>query len=86
MARYPTFDEYAKRGAYVEGINRCNELLQRSPKDLQLLLVKLKAARKLGWLARLLPVYQTTYTRVDFCQVRDPIPRRGSLKLTADTN
>ncbi|KAK4500476.1 hypothetical protein PRZ48_008665 [Zasmidium cellare] len=42
MARYPTFDEYAKRGAYVEGINRCNELLQRSPKDLQLLLVKLQ--------------------------------------------
>lgn len=42
MARYPTFDEYAKRGAYNEGVKRCNELLQRSPRDVQLLVVKLQ--------------------------------------------
>lgn len=42
MARYPTFDEYAKRGAHNEGVARCDELLQRSPKDVQLLIVKLQ--------------------------------------------
>lgn len=42
MARYPTYEEYAKRGAYAEGIKRCNDLLKQSPKDTHLLITKLQ--------------------------------------------
>ncbi|EME39508.1 hypothetical protein DOTSEDRAFT_180083 [Dothistroma septosporum NZE10] len=42
MARYPTFDEYAKKGNYEDGIKRCDELLNRMPKDLQLLITKIQ--------------------------------------------
>lgn len=42
MARYPTFDEYAKKGEFKEGIKRCDELLKRNPKDTQLQIVKLR--------------------------------------------
>ncbi|KAK4616050.1 hypothetical protein CLAFUW4_10406 [Fulvia fulva] len=40
MARYPTFDEYAKQGNYQDGIQRCDEVLNRMPKDVQLLITK----------------------------------------------
>ena len=42
MARYPTFEEYQKRGDYDVGIKRCDELLQKSPDDVQLLTTKFK--------------------------------------------
>lgn len=42
MARYPTYEEYAKRGAFTEGIKRCDELLKRNPTDIQLLITKLQ--------------------------------------------
>jgi N-terminal acetyltransferase B complex non-catalytic subunit len=42
MARYPTFDEYARNGKHDQGIARCDELLTRTPKDVQLLTVKLQ--------------------------------------------
>lgn len=42
MARYPTYEEYAKRGAFGEGIKRCDDLLKKSPKDTHLLITKLQ--------------------------------------------
>ncbi|KAF7188283.1 hypothetical protein HII31_10347 [Pseudocercospora fuligena] len=42
MARYPTFEEYAKRNAFDEGIQRCDELLAKSTKDVDLLTTKLR--------------------------------------------
>ncbi|SMR55375.1 unnamed protein product [Zymoseptoria tritici ST99CH_3D1] len=42
MARYPTFEEYASRNAHKEGISRCNTLLSKNPKDVNLLITKLQ--------------------------------------------
>jgi len=42
MARYPTFEEYQKRGNFAAGIKRCDDLLKRTPTDVQLLTVKLQ--------------------------------------------
>ncbi|KAI7532959.1 hypothetical protein KC331_g13315 [Hortaea werneckii] len=42
MARYPTFEEYDAAGNHSEGIKRCDELLQRSPNDINLLTTKFK--------------------------------------------
>ncbi|KXT06262.1 hypothetical protein AC578_9158 [Pseudocercospora eumusae] len=42
MARYPSFEEYAKRNAFGEGIQRCDELLAKSNKDVDLLTTKLR--------------------------------------------
>lgn len=42
MARYPTYEEYASRGAFVEGIKRCDDLLKKNPTDTQLLITKLQ--------------------------------------------
>lgn len=42
MARYPTFEEYQKRGNFDDGIKRCDELLKRNPNDVELLTVKLQ--------------------------------------------
>ena len=42
MARYPTFEEYQKRGNFQDGIKRCNDLLKKSPNDVQLLTLKLQ--------------------------------------------
>ncbi|CAK4029679.1 hypothetical protein DOTSEDRAFT_180083 [Lecanosticta acicola] len=42
MARYPTFEDYAKKGNFQDGIKRCDDLLKRNPKDTQLLIVKLR--------------------------------------------
>ncbi|EME80250.1 uncharacterized protein MYCFIDRAFT_78011 [Pseudocercospora fijiensis CIRAD86] len=42
MARYPSFEEYAKRNAFGEGIKRCEQLLATSPKDVDLLTTKLR--------------------------------------------
>ena len=42
MARYPTFEEYQKRGNYKDGIKRCDDLLKKNPNDVQLLTVKLQ--------------------------------------------
>ncbi|KXT10101.1 hypothetical protein AC579_9707 [Pseudocercospora musae] len=42
MARYPSFEEYAKRNAFGEGIKRCDELLAKSTKDVDLLTTKLR--------------------------------------------
>ncbi|EMC91110.1 hypothetical protein BAUCODRAFT_315193 [Baudoinia panamericana UAMH 10762] len=41
MARYPAFDDYKQSGNYQAGIQRCDALLQRKPKDVQLLTTKL---------------------------------------------
>lgn len=40
MARYPTFDEYRKRGNYQDGLKRCDDLLKKNPHDVQLLILK----------------------------------------------
>lgn len=42
MARYPTYEEYANRGAFADGIKRCDELLKRNPSDTQILITKLQ--------------------------------------------
>lgn len=42
MARYPTYEEYASRGAFSEGIKRCDDLLKKNPTDTQLLVTKLQ--------------------------------------------
>lgn len=42
MARYPTLEEYSKRGNYEDGIKRCDDLLKKSPNDVQLLTTKLQ--------------------------------------------
>ncbi|PPJ61263.1 hypothetical protein CBER1_10944 [Cercospora berteroae] len=42
MARYPTYEEYAKNGKFKEGIARCDQLLSKNPKDVSLLITKLQ--------------------------------------------
>ncbi|KAF2209957.1 hypothetical protein CERZMDRAFT_69769 [Cercospora zeae-maydis SCOH1-5] len=42
MARYPTYEEYAKNGKFKEGIARCDQLLSKNPKDITLLITKLQ--------------------------------------------
>lgn len=42
MARYPTFEEYAKRNAFEEGIKRCDVLLAKGSTDVDLLITKLR--------------------------------------------
>ncbi|GIZ49325.1 hypothetical protein CKM354_001235700 [Cercospora kikuchii] len=42
MARYPTYEEYAKNGKFKEGIARCDQLLSKNPKDVSLLVTKLQ--------------------------------------------
>lgn len=46
MARYPTFDEYRTKPA--KGIAKCDELLRRLPKDVQLLTVKFELLMHVG--------------------------------------
>lgn len=46
MARYPTFDEYKLKPA--KGIAKCDELLRRLPKDVQLLTVKFQLLMHTG--------------------------------------
>lgn len=48
MARYPTFEEYNKSGRYDDGIKHCDELLARSPNDVQVLTVKLRLLSSSG--------------------------------------
>ena len=40
MARYPTFEEYHEKSNYHDGIQRCDDLLRKSPNDIQLLTTK----------------------------------------------
>lgn len=42
MDRYPTYEEYAKDGKFADGIQRCNDLLKKNPKDVSLLTTKLQ--------------------------------------------
>jgi N-terminal acetyltransferase B complex non-catalytic subunit len=42
MGRRPTFEEYEKRENWNDGIKRCDDLLRKSPKDSDLLIVKLQ--------------------------------------------
>ena len=42
MARYPTFEEYQKRGNFEDGITHCDNLLKKNPNDVQLLTTKLQ--------------------------------------------
>lgn len=42
MARYPTYEEYAKDGKFQEGIKRCDDLLKKNSKDVALLTTKLQ--------------------------------------------
>ncbi|KAI5358923.1 putative N-acetyltransferase B complex, non-catalytic subunit [Septoria linicola] len=42
MARYPTYEEYAKNGKFKEGIARCDDLLKKNSKDVSLLITKLQ--------------------------------------------
>jgi N-terminal acetyltransferase B complex non-catalytic subunit len=46
MARYPTYDEY--RDKPKKGISKCDELLKRTPKDVQLLSTKSQLLTELG--------------------------------------
>ena len=46
MARYPTYDEY--RDKPKKGITKCDELLKRTPKDVQLLATKSQLLTELG--------------------------------------
>ncbi|KAM0701238.1 hypothetical protein Q7P35_011599 [Cladosporium inversicolor] len=46
MARYPTYDEY--RDKPKKGITKCDELLKRTPKDIQLLATKSQLLTELG--------------------------------------
>lgn len=46
MARYPTYDEY--RDKPKKGITKCDELLKRTPKDVQLLATKSQLFTELG--------------------------------------
>lgn len=46
MARYPTYDEY--RDKPKKGITKCDELLKRTPKDVQLLATKSQLLSELG--------------------------------------
>jgi N-terminal acetyltransferase B complex non-catalytic subunit len=50
MARYPTYDEY--RDKPKKGISRCDELLKRTPKDMQLLATKSQLQTELGETAK----------------------------------
>ena len=50
MARYPTFDEY--RDKPKKGIAKCDELLKRTPKDIQLLALKSQLFIELGETAK----------------------------------
>ncbi|KAK4540240.1 hypothetical protein LTR36_009645 [Oleoguttula mirabilis] len=42
MARYPTFEEYETKGNFNDGVKRCDELLQKSTDDIQLLTTKFR--------------------------------------------
>lgn len=42
MARYPTFDDYVVKRNFKDGIQRCDELLKKHPKEVQLLTTKLQ--------------------------------------------
>ncbi|TKA72304.1 hypothetical protein B0A55_07156 [Friedmanniomyces simplex] len=42
MARYPAFEDYEQKRNFGDGIKRCNELLRKSPKNIQLLTTKLR--------------------------------------------
>ncbi|KAK4952118.1 hypothetical protein LTR10_010038 [Elasticomyces elasticus] len=42
MARYPAFKDYEKKRNFHDGIKRCNELLAKSPGDIQLLTTKFR--------------------------------------------
>ena len=46
MARYPTYGEY--RDKPKKGIAKCDELLKRTPKDIQLLVTKSQLFTELG--------------------------------------
>ncbi|KAK4561093.1 hypothetical protein LTR86_005048 [Recurvomyces mirabilis] len=48
MARYPTFEEYEKKGNFVDGIKRCDDLLKKTPKDVRLLTTKLQLLHATG--------------------------------------
>ena len=50
MARYPTYDEY--RDKPKKGIAKCDELLKRTPKDIQLLALKSQLFIELGETAK----------------------------------
>jgi N-terminal acetyltransferase B complex non-catalytic subunit len=50
MARYPTYDEY--RDKPKKGIAKCDELLKRTPKDIQLLATKSQLFTELGETAK----------------------------------
>lgn len=42
MARFPTLEEYQKRGNFNDGIKRCDDLMKKNPNNVQLLRVKLQ--------------------------------------------
>lgn len=42
MARYPTLEDYHARRNYSDGVKRCDDLLRKSPNDIQLLTTKFK--------------------------------------------
>ena len=42
MARFPAFDDYNQKRNFGDGIKRCNELLRKNPKNIQLLTTKLR--------------------------------------------
>ncbi|KAK1808655.1 hypothetical protein LTR12_016975 [Friedmanniomyces endolithicus] len=42
MARFPAFDDYSQKRNFGDGIKRCNELLRKNPKNIQLLTTKLR--------------------------------------------
>ncbi|KAK5676099.1 hypothetical protein LTS10_011389 [Elasticomyces elasticus] len=42
MARYPAFEDYEKKRNFHDGIKRCDELLAKSPGDIQLLTTKFR--------------------------------------------
>jgi N-terminal acetyltransferase B complex non-catalytic subunit len=42
MARYPTFEEYQKKGNYTDGLKRVDDFLKKNPTDVQLLTLKLQ--------------------------------------------
>ncbi|KAK0307110.1 hypothetical protein LTR01_005756 [Friedmanniomyces endolithicus] len=42
MARFPAFEDYTPKRNFGDGIKRCNELLRKNPKNVQLLTTKLR--------------------------------------------
>ncbi|KAK5112892.1 hypothetical protein LTR62_003714 [Meristemomyces frigidus] len=42
MARFPDFEDYAKKGNFADGIKRCDDLLVKSPNDVRLLTTQLR--------------------------------------------